>query len=59
MNRSSDKLKKRRAFVKDFFDNYDGFLKDAAKDLSERLFLSESTIWNDYYSVLETENKKE
>ena len=49
MNRDQDKLKARRAHVKSFVSKYNGKTIDAIKELSDALFLSETTIWKDLF----------
>jgi len=50
VNKHKDKIQKRSDFVKQFINNHKGLTTDAVKKVSERLFLSEKTIWNDYKS---------
>lgn len=47
MNRSEDLRKARRKFVKNYVSGFNGYTKDAVKNLSQRLFLTPSTIWKD------------
>jgi hypothetical protein len=47
MNRDKNKVQKRADFVKQFVNSHKGTVTGAVKKCSERLFLSEKTIWND------------
>ena len=47
MNRDIKKIEKRSDFVKQFVNNHKGLTTEAVKKVSDRLFLSEKTIWND------------
>ncbi len=49
MQRTPEKLKARRAHVKNYINKYKGLAKDAVKELADALFLSETTIWKDFY----------
>ena len=47
VNRDKKKIQKRADFVKQFVNSHKGTITFAVKKCSERLFLSEKTIWND------------
>jgi hypothetical protein len=56
MQRNKEKLKSRRDYVRRFVGSYRGLTKDAVKELADRLFLSENTIWKDLLFTIKTEN---
>lgn len=45
MKKSKEIIQNRSDFIRQFVNNYKGSTVDAVKKVSDRLYLSESTIW--------------
>jgi DeoR/GlpR family transcriptional regulator of sugar metabolism len=58
MKRDMDKKQARAEFVQQYVNRYDGKTESAVRELSEKLFLSEVTIWRDLTITTETQGEK-
>lgn len=47
MKRNPELKQKRQDFINQFVDNHKGKVTSAVKEVSERLFISEKTVWNE------------
>lgn len=47
MKRNSDLIQKREDFIKQFVNTHKDGVTKAVKQVSERLFISEKTVWNE------------
>lgn len=47
MKRNSELIQKRQDFINQFVEKHKGGVTNAVKQVSERLFISEKTVWNE------------
>ena len=58
MKRDEDKKQARAEFVQQYVNTYEGKTVMAVKELSDKLFLSEVTIWRDLTITTEKQGEK-
>jgi DeoR/GlpR family transcriptional regulator of sugar metabolism len=58
MRRDEDKKQARAEFVQMYINEYNGKTECAVRELADKLFLSERTIWRDLTDTTETQGEK-